>query len=180
MNVYSPNRARLPSSDSLTIFRSPSPGSDYFTQTTPSTTKLSNPRGQLLERWQTIADHVASKRIPWDVVIALNRNLDTAENILSSRAPLDESWKARLEDSGLGISSMEEPVSEFRPVSKTNPLAANAPEDTDEVEGDRSVPRMDEALLARVTQAVVQLRKRQRECKVRVHLPPYETLILQV
>lgn len=179
MNVYSPNRARLPPSDSLTIFRSPSPGSDYFTQTTPSTTKSSNPRGQLLERWQTIADHVASKRIPWDVVIALNRNLDTAENILSSRAPLDESWKARLEDSGLGISNMEDSVSDFRSVSKTNPPAANAPEDTGEVEGDRRVPQMDEALLARVTQAVDQLRKRQRESKVRAHLPSCETLILQ-
>lgn len=160
-------RTRLPQSDSLTTFRSPSPSSDYFTQTTPSTTKLSNPRAQLLERWQSIVDNIASKHLSWDVVIALNRNLDTAENILSSPAPLDESWKARLEDSGLDISNMADSESDIRFVSKTEPPFANAPEDTDGVDGERRVPQMDEALLARVTQAVAQLRKRHRESKVR-------------
>lgn len=166
MNIYSPIRSRLPPSDSLTIFRFPSSSSDYFTQTTPGTTKLSNPRAQLLERWQSIADHIASKRISWDVVIALNRNLDTAERILSSEAPLDESWKARSEDSGLGISNMVDSELDVQFVSKTMAPAANTPENTDGIDGDQSVPQMDEALLARVTQAVAQLRKRQRESKV--------------
>lgn len=167
MNTYSPIRTRLPPSDSLTTFRSPSSSSDYFTQTTPSTTRLSNPRAQLLERWQGIVDNIASKRISWDVVIALNRNLDMAENILSSPAPLDEGWKARLEDSGLGISNMADSESDVRFVSTTGPPFANAPEDTDGVDGERDIPQMNEALLARVTQAVAQLRKRHRESKVR-------------
>lgn len=119
-----------------------------------------------MERWQSIADQIASKRISWDVVIALNRNLDTAENIFSSRAPLDESWKARLEDSGLGISNMADSESDVRFVSKPKHLVANAPEDTEEVDGERRIPHIDEVLLARVTQAVAQLRKRQHEFKV--------------
>lgn len=166
MNTYSPARTRLPPSDSLTTFRSPSPSSDYFTETTPSTTKLSNPRAQLLERWQSIADRIASQRMSWDVVIALNRNLDTAENILSSRAPLDENWKARLEDSGLGISNMADSESDARFASEKIPVVANAPKDTDGVGGEPRTPQMDEAFLARVTQAVAQLQKRQRESKV--------------
>lgn len=166
MNVHSPTRTRLPTADSLTIFRSPSPSSDYFTQTTPSTTKLSDPRAQLLERWQSIADHISSKRISWDVVIALNRNLDTAENILSSRAPLDESWKARLEDSGLGISNVADSESDIQFVSKKEPAVVNAPEDVESADLEQEEPQRDEALLARVSQAVAQLRKRQHECKV--------------
>lgn len=169
MDIYNPTRTPLPPLDSLTTFRSPSPSSDYFTQTTPSTTKLSNPRAQLLERWKSIADQIASKHISWDIVIALNRNLDTAENIFSSRAPLDESWKARLEDSGLSISNMADSESDVSFVSRPKPLVANAPEDTEdteEVDGKRRIPHTDEALLARFTQAVAQLRKRQRGFKV--------------
>ena len=125
MNTYSPVRTRVPPSDSLTTFRSPSPNSDYFTQTTTGTNRLRHPRAQLLERWQGIADHIARKRLPWDVVVALNRNLDTAENIISSQAPLDESWKAMLEDSGLRISNMTDSESDVRFLSNTKPPAAN-------------------------------------------------------
>ncbi|MCJ1426223.1 hypothetical protein MMC29_004126 [Sticta canariensis] len=167
MNIYDPIRTCLPPSDSLTTFRFPSPSSDYFKQTAPSTTKLSNPRAQLLERWQRVADQIASKRISWDVVIALNRNLDTAETIFSSRAPLDESWKARLEDCGLSISNMADSESDVPFISNPKPQVANAPEDTEteEVDGERRMPHTDEALLARFTQAVAQLRKRQRGYK---------------
>lgn len=89
-----------------------------------------------------------------------------AERILSSVAPLDESWKGSLEDSGLGISSMADSEPDVRFVSKSMTPAANAPEDTDGADGERSVPQMDEVLLARVTQVVAQLRKRQHESKV--------------
>ena len=122
-----------------------------------------------MERWQSIADQIASEHISWDVVIALNRNLDTAENILSSRAPLDESWKVRLEDSELVISNMADSESDVPFVSKPEPLVANAPEyteNTEEVDGERRITHIDEALLARFTQAVAQLRKRQRGFKV--------------
>ena len=152
--------------DSLTIFRSPSPTLDYFAQTISSITRQADPKAQLLERWRNIADYIASTRISWDCVIALNRNLDTVENILRSRAPIDEGWKASKEGFGLGISSMADSQSDVRYMNEITPPATDAPRVVGEANDEKQGFQNNEALLGRVTKAVAQLRERHHEFKV--------------
>lgn len=160
-------RTCAPELDSLTIFQPPSPTLDYFAQTTSSTTKQVDPKTQLVERWRNIADFIAGTRMSWDSVVALNRNLDTVEKILLSRAPIDEGWKASKEGYGLGISSMAESRLDFRFVDETTSPVSNAPEDVRDgnVEKKKCFQN-NEALLGRVTKVVAQLRRRHQEFKV--------------
>lgn len=161
MNVHG---KRPPALDSLTIFRSPSPPLDYFAQTTSSMTRQADPKAQLLERWRNIADYIASTRMSWDSVIALNRNLDTVENILLSRAPIDEDWKASKDGFGLGISSTVD--YQLGVQCETTPPVSDAPGDVDGLNVEKRGFRNDEGLLGRVTKAVAQLRERHHEFKV--------------
>lgn len=102
----------------------------------------------------------------WDVVIALNRNLDQVEDMISHTVPLDIYQSPLGWSHGLGISRMEDSGVDIGSTNETTPPASNAPKDL-EVSPLGNVDSFGgTALLGRVMNVVQQLRCRQQEFKV--------------
>lgn len=169
-NSESPNR-RVAKQTSFTSFQSPSTTSqslsDYFTKSTYGSARIGDPKTQLLHRWQGLAQQMSQTQMAWDVVIALNRNLDQVEDMLSHKAPLDNYQNLRGWDRGLGILHMEDSGVDVGYESETTPPASNAPKELELSHvGNTDDPMCSTALLERVTHAIKQLRDRQKEFRV--------------
>ena len=161
---------------SFTSFQSPSTishasNSDYFTQSTYSSTRINDPKTQLLRRWHSLAQQISQAQISWDAVIALNRNLDRVEDMLSRKAPPDDClWSPGESNRGLGIFQIKDSGVDVGYESETTPPASNAPRDVTLSNVGNNNQADGSALLERITNAVKQLRERQQEFKVRVPL----------
>ena len=121
----------------------------------------------LSQRWQRIASQITRARLGRDTVVALNRNLDEAENILLGTAP--KVVQQEKEAFGLGIMSGSDGKDQMDGVGETTP--ASAKPDALALAEDGSRERLDNeatsALMVRLSKAVDQLRQRQEELKVR-------------
>lgn len=168
MNTYNPRSPRTPAHNLLPPFESPSPSSDYYSELTASATKFVDPITLLSQRWHHIASRVASARLERDTVVALNRNLDEAENILMWRAP--EVAEPKIAGLGLGIVRDRDGGDETRSVAQITPPASAKPDAPARVEVgslQRDEDEANAALMGRLTKAVEQLRRRQEDFKVR-------------
>lgn len=157
---------------SFNSFRSPSTvsntsHSDYFTQSAHSFIELKDPRHQLLQRWQTLSRQISQAALSGDAVIALNRNLDHVEDILSKQSLLDRGWKMSKINQELAISGMKDSAVGVDIGGEATPPASIAPENTRTSNSDVNDQVGDTALVERVMNAVTQLRRRQQEFKVR-------------
>ena len=152
----------------LHSFHCQTPTSDYFTESTGNTTRLSDPKFQLLKRWQTLSGHISAKRMSWDAMIALNRHLDEMENVLLWIPQKQGKIVEHVE--GLGISSIDGEQS-LNVVGGTSPATSVSAKE-DALEGaeqlaSKAQESLDNlSLLERVTEVVQQLRQRQEELKV--------------
>lgn len=170
MNTYNPRSPRTPAHNLLPPFESPSPTSDYCSELTTSTTKFFDPITLLSQRWHHIASQIASARLERDTVVALNRNLDEAENILTWRAR--EIIQPNNASFGLGIARDSDGggEEETHSLAQITPPASATP-DAPAHGGVGSLRQGEDegnaALMGRLTKAVEKLRRRQEEFKVR-------------
>lgn len=122
----------------------------------------------LSQRWQCVASQITRARLQRDTVVALNRNLDEAENILLWRAP--KVVQQKKEAFGLGIMIDSDGKDQMDGVGEATPPASAEP-DAPAFAEDGSRKRLDDeatsALMGRLSKAVDQLRQRQEEFRVR-------------
>lgn len=151
------------------------PADSYNTSTptlaSATSKRLLDPSEQLIKRWQRIGSEIASsRRMSWDAVIALNRQLDIVENLLQSLEPLDEFWRIQEDYTGLGI--LNNRVRYFEPdvsmVGGNLPsLCEDAPQEMTRSMAKRTISLDDGAIAKQLSIAVSQLQRRQYESKVR-------------
>lgn len=108
--------------------------------------------------------------MPWDAVIALNRQLDIVENLLQSLDPLNEFWRIQEDYTDLDI--LNNRVEYFEPdvslVGGSLPsVRDDAPQERTESMAKRTMSLDDGAIAKRLSNAVSQLQRRQYEYKVR-------------
>ncbi len=168
MTTYNPVTPRTPAPKLLPPFESPSPTSDYYSELTASTARFPDPITLLSQRWQHIARQIASCRLERDTVVALNRNLDEAENILLWSAPavVQQANKTL----GLGImrdSNREERMDGLAEMTPPASAEPDAPGVVEFASRKRLEDEANAALMGRLSKAVEQLRQRHEEFKVR-------------
>jgi len=172
MNTSIPSLLRTPLNRQAHSHSTLSPTSDYLTHSTSSlhTTRSSrDPQSLLLQRWHQISRDIATQPLSRKTVIALNRNLDEAEELLSWDAP--EGFEGRdLNYGGLGIVGdvFEHQKGVLEPPTPPRSRGFDAPEGvgherTDEIQMQKMKPT-----LGKITYLVNELRKRQEEFKVRL------------
>lgn len=167
MNTYNSRSPHPPAHKILPPFESPSPISDYHSELTANTPKSLDPITLLSQRWHRIASQISNSRLERDTVVALNRNLDEAENILLWSAPAI----AQPENKGLGLEIMRDNArrEERHYVAAMTPPASAQPDAPAPVEFGSHKRGEDEAtgaLMGRLSKAVEKLRQRQEEFKV--------------
>lgn len=149
---------------------------DSFNTCTPTSAsatskRVPDPSKQLIKRWQRIGSEIAtSRRVSWDSVIALNRQLDIVENLLQSPEPLDEFW--RIQEDYTGLATLKNRVEYFEPdVSLAGgnlpSLRDDAPQEMTRSMAKRTMSLDDGSIAKRVSNAVTRLQRRQFESKVR-------------
>lgn len=151
------------------------PAASFITCTpTPASAtskRLLDPSEQLVKRWQRIGSEIASsRRMSWNAVIALNRQLDIVENLLQSLEPLDEFWRRQEDYTGLGI--LNNRVRYFEPTvsmvgGNLPSLRDDAPQEMTGSVAKRPISLDDGTIAKRLSNAVSKLQRRQYEFKVR-------------
>ena len=147
----------------------PSPTSNYLTLSTSSTAtspRSKDPQRVMLERWHRIAQEMTTRRLPRKSVVALNRSLDEAEDILARDAPKRLTHKPP-HKIGLGISDEPFVYQAVEPIPSTPPYSScvGAPQSTQDMGEQHMDP-----VLEQVTRLVKELQKRQKEFKVGRHI----------
>jgi len=171
MNNYSPIIVRSPPHRLIRSPHAVSPTSDYLTQSTSSTTTTSrfkDPQLILLQRWQRITSALAATRLSRKSVVALNRTLDEAEDLLAwdeAQVSRSMSQSTSQQSTGLGIEEdlfrQKEDIGQaITPPDSTILIAPEALESKrKEIRGTQYA----EPVLERVEYLVKELRKRQED-----------------
>ena len=167
MNTYSPLTPRTPAHKPAARSGLESPSSDYSSELTTSTFRFPDPTTLLSQRWQHISRQISRRRLERNTVVALNRNLDEAENILIWSAP--ETVQQANKGLGLGIRMDSDRGEHLDCTTEITPPASaepDAPAPVDLGSRKRLEDEAHSALLGRLSKAVEQLRQRQEEFKV--------------
>ena len=133
---------------------------------TYSSTMISDPKFQLLQRWNRLSEQISRARLSCAAVIRLNRSLDLAEEAVLEMAATDgdservdkteDAEVSRLEDLGGSTGQLGEAVA----------LLPSEPEYRAE-RISRQNPQESEFLFERLTHVLDMFRQRQRDIKVR-------------
>ena len=176
MNSYSPRIVRSPPSQRLSHSQhAVSPLSNHLTQSTISaatTSRFKDPQALLLQRWQRVTAELAARRLSRKSVVALNRALDEAEDLIArdeSRANRDISQL----NPGLGIADdmFMQKMDVGQAMTPPNSTILYAPEGLEMERKEIRRIKHTEPVLERVESLVKELRKRQEDFRVCCNFP---------
>ncbi|MCJ1250638.1 hypothetical protein MMC30_007866 [Trapelia coarctata] len=169
MDASTPSLLRTPLNCQAHSHSTLSPTSDYLTQSTSSihTTRSSrDPQALLLGRWYQISRDIATRQLSRKTVIALNRNLDEAEELLAWDVP-ERFSGTDVNTGGLGIVGdvFEHQKRVLEPPTAPRSRGFDAPDRVEQEGTDEAQVQQMGPMLEKITYLVDELRKRQEEFK---------------
>ena len=170
MSTSSPKSLRTPLYRQAHSQSTLSPTSDDLTQSTSSvrtTRSATDPQNLLLQRWHQISSDVATRKLSRKTVIALDRNLDEVEELISWDAP-EKRQGREVDYVGLGIGPdvFEHKTIASTPLTPPRSRGFDAPRGDEHGVIDEAPLQQMEPMLEKITYLVNELRKRQEEFRV--------------
>lgn len=145
----------------------PSPTFEDFTDSAIGSEFTNDPKSRLQTRWNELQRRVTRASLADETVTAIHKSLDHIDGLLSLDNTKSGTEETNLA-SGLGISGLEINDSDYTADNST-PTVPNAPEVRCQPHSEDETIAQSQALLARVTQAVEQLRHREEEFRASTH-----------